>query len=142
MIPLRRAIALLEVSVSGYYKWLLSDKEHKNGVIHSDIEVLIAVKDVIKDSNNTVPGAVRVHHELDKKGFKVSHKRLVEIMRANGIYHKYHRKYVVTTDSNHNLARAENLINLIHLRRMKHGVEILHISPQKKGGSIWLLLLT
>ena len=55
MIPLRRAIALLEVSVSGYYKWLLSDKEHKNGVIHSDIEVLIAVKDVIKDSNNTVP---------------------------------------------------------------------------------------
>ena len=111
MIPLRRAIALLEVSVSGYYKWLLSDKEHKNGVIHSDIEVLIAVKDVIKDSNNTVPGAVRVHHELDKKGFKVSHKRLVEIMRANGIYHKYHRKYVVTTDSNHNLARAENLIN-------------------------------
>ena len=111
MIPLRRAIALLEVSVSGYYKWLLSDKEHKNGVIHSDIEVLIAVKDVIKDSNNTVPGAVRVHHELDKKGFKVSHKRLVEIMRANGIYHKYHRKYVVTTDSNHNLARAENRRN-------------------------------
>ena len=49
MIPLRRAIALLEVSVSGYYKWLLSDNEHKNGVIHSDIEVLIAVKDVIKD---------------------------------------------------------------------------------------------
>ena len=31
MIPLRRAIALLEVSVSGYYKWLISDKEH-NGV--------------------------------------------------------------------------------------------------------------
>lgn len=51
MIPLRRAITLLKVSVSGYYKWLLSDKEHKNGVIHSDIEVLIAVKDVIKDSN-------------------------------------------------------------------------------------------
>ena len=40
-------------------KWLLqmdlSDKEHKNGVIHSDIEVLIAVKDVIKEFNNTDP---------------------------------------------------------------------------------------
>lgn len=55
MIPLRRAIALLEVSVSSYYKWLLYDKEHKNGVIHSDIEVLIAVKDVIKEFNNTDP---------------------------------------------------------------------------------------
>lgn len=31
-------------------------------------------------------------------------------MRTKGIYHKYHRKYVVTTDSNHNQARAENLI--------------------------------
>lgn len=80
MIPLRIALALHEVSVSGYYKWILSDKEHKKGVIHSDVEVLIADKDIIKESNNTVPGAVRVHHELDKKGFKVSHKRLVEIM--------------------------------------------------------------
>ncbi len=32
-------------------------------------------------------------------------------MRKNGFFHKYHRKYVVTTDSNHNLSRAENLIN-------------------------------
>ncbi len=32
-------------------------------------------------------------------------------MRQNGIYHKYHRKYIATTDSSHNLARAENLID-------------------------------
>ncbi|WP_419795943.1 hypothetical protein [Succinivibrio dextrinosolvens] len=51
-----------------------------------------------------------MHFELKKKGFKVSHKRLVAIMRKNGFYHKYHRKYVKTTDSNHNLARAEDLV--------------------------------
>jgi transposase InsO family protein len=55
--------------------------------------------------------SVKFNHELNRKGFKVSHKRLVSIMRKNGFYHKYHRKYVVTTDSNHNLARAENLVN-------------------------------
>lgn len=54
---------------------------------------------------------MKFNHELNRKGFKVSRKRLVSIMRKNGFYHKYHSKYVVTTDSNHNLARAENLVN-------------------------------
>lgn len=31
-------------------------------------------------------------------------------MRKNGIYHKYHRNYVKTTDGNHNKARAEDLV--------------------------------
>ena len=31
-------------------------------------------------------------------------------MRKNGFYLKFHRKYVKTTDSNHNLARAEDLV--------------------------------
>ena len=51
-----------------------------------------------------------MHHELKNKGFRVSHRRLVSIMRKNGIYHKFHRKYVKTTDSNHNLARADDLV--------------------------------
>jgi len=72
--------------------------------------VIVAVKEVIKESNNTVPGALRLHYELKRKGFRVSHKRLVSIMRKNGFYHKFHRKYVKTTDSNHNLARAEDLV--------------------------------
>ena len=102
----------MEISVSGFYKWLNDDdKEHRDGVIHSEFEVVIAVKEVVRASNGEVPGAVRLHHELNRKGFKVSHKRLVSIMKKNGFYHKYHRKYVVTTDSNHNLARAENLVN-------------------------------
>lgn len=51
-----------------------------------------------------------MHHELKNKGFRVSHRRLVSIMRKNGIYHKYHRKYVKTTDNNHNLVKAEDLV--------------------------------
>ena len=38
-------------------------------------------------------------------------KRLRRLLRSNGIFHRYHRKYVATTDSNHNLARLPNLIN-------------------------------
>ncbi|SFS92837.1 hypothetical protein SAMN02910357_02627, partial [Succinivibrio dextrinosolvens] len=50
--------------------------------------------------------SIRMHHELKNKGFRVSHRSLV----SKGIYHKYHRKYIKTTDSNHNLARAEDLV--------------------------------
>lgn len=31
-------------------------------------------------------------------------------MRKNGSYHKFHRKYVKIIDSNHNLARVEDLV--------------------------------
>ena len=72
--------------------------------------MLVAIQEVIKDSCHNVPGAIRMHHELKSKGFRVSHRRLVSIMRKNGIYHKYHLKCVKTTDSNHNLARAEDLV--------------------------------
>ena len=72
----------MEISVSGFYKWLNDDdKEHRDGVIHSEFEVVIAVKEVVRASNGEVPGAVRLHHELNRKGFKVSHKRLVSIMK-------------------------------------------------------------
>ncbi len=85
-IPLRRATELLEVSVSGFYKWLNDeDKEHRDGVIHTDAEVLVAIQEVIKDSCNNVPGAIRMHHGLKNKGFRFSHRRLVSIMRRNGI---------------------------------------------------------
>ena len=31
-------------------------------------------------------------------------------MRENGLFHRYHRKYVQTTDSEHDLLRAPNLL--------------------------------
>ncbi|SFS83129.1 hypothetical protein SAMN02910357_02088 [Succinivibrio dextrinosolvens] len=56
-ISLIRAAELLEVSVSGFYKWLNDeDKEHRDGEIHTDAEVLVAIQEVIKDSCNNVPG--------------------------------------------------------------------------------------
>ena len=72
--------------------------------------MLAAIQEVIKDSCNNVPSAIRMHHELKNKGFRVSHRRLVSIMRKNGIYHKFHRKYEKNTDSKHKLARAEDLV--------------------------------
>jgi len=104
------AASILEISVSGYYDWLHRDYEHHNGVIHTDQEIIIAVRDVIRLSNNYVSGALNIHRQLQNKGISVGHKRLVRLMRSNGIYHRYHRKYVATTNSNHCLPRADNLL--------------------------------
>ena len=40
-------------------------------------------------------------------------------MRVNGLFHRFHRKYVSTTDSNHNLKTAPNLLAI---RFDEHGI--------------------
>lgn len=97
------------ISISGYY-CLESDHEHHNGVVHTDAEILVAVKEEISLANNYVNGAKVIYFRLKHAGTRVSFKRLVKLMRLNGIYHRYHRKYVTTTNSTHGLPHADNLI--------------------------------
>ena len=54
---------------------------------------------------------LRLYLALRQQGLSVGFKRLRRLLRSNGIFHRYHRKYIATTDSNHNLARLPNLID-------------------------------
>lgn len=47
-------------------------------------------------------GYRRITKALQRQGHKVNHKRILSIMRQNGLKCKKKRKYVKTTDSNHN----------------------------------------
>ena len=60
-------------------------------------------------------------------------------MRAEGLFHRFHRKYVRTTDSDHDLPKPQIYLTgaLKSLELMKLGAEILRISQQQKGGCIW-----
>ena len=49
--------------------------------------------------------------ELRELGFKAGHRRIGRLMRENGIVAIRTRKYKVTTDSNHTLAVAPNLLD-------------------------------
>ena len=42
---------------------------------------------------------------------KVNHKRVERIMRENGLFSRTHKKYRITTDSNHDYLIADNLID-------------------------------
>ena len=111
LISVRKAAALLRISTSGYYQWLKVDRYHRHGVHHSDAELLCHVRSVISRCGKQVPGVMRLYLALRQQGLSVGFKRLRRLLRSNGIFHRYHRKYVATTDSNHNLARLPNLID-------------------------------
>ena len=111
LISVRKAAALLRISTSSYYQWLKVDRYHRHGVHHSDEELLCHVRTVISRCGKQVPGVMRLYLALRREGLSVGFKRLRRLLRSNGIFHRYHRKYVVTTDSNHNLARLPNLID-------------------------------
>ena len=44
------------------------------------------------------------------KGLSIDLKRLRRLMREHGLFHRFHRKYIQTTDSEHDLVRSPNLL--------------------------------
>jgi len=58
-----------------------------------------------------VYGILKITEMLRFKGHRVNHKRVARLMRSLGIKSKVARKFRATTDSNHSLPVAENLLN-------------------------------
>jgi putative transposase len=97
---------VLEVSRSGYYNY------EKKGISRRGKEdkiILEKIKEIHKNAR-CMYGSPRIYQELRRQGLKINKKRVVRIMRKNGIWAKTKRKYKVTTNSNHGLAVAENII--------------------------------
>jgi len=95
------------VSRSGYYSWLnrpLSDRAQSNE------KLLVTIKSVHKKSKKTY-GSPRIHSQLIKDGIICSRGRVARLMRNAGICAIQKRKFVVTTDSKHDLPVFENLLN-------------------------------
>lgn len=78
---------------------------------HSDEELLCHVRTVISRYGKQVPGVMRLYLVLRRQGLSVGFKCLRRLLRSNVIFHRYHRKYIATTDSNHTPARLPNLID-------------------------------
>jgi putative transposase len=60
-------------------------------------------------------GRPRVTAELKRRGWKVNHKRVGRILREDNLLCLRKRKFVVTTDSNHNLRVYPNLAGTMEL---------------------------
>jgi len=97
---------VLNVSRSGYYKWLknLAITTNKADTLNNEI------KSIFRASNKTY-GSPRITIELRKKNIKSSKSTVARRMESLRIYARAPRKFVNTTDSNHEYKIADNLLD-------------------------------
>ena len=102
-----RLCRALRVSCAGYYEWCIRPKS-----THAieDEKLKVPINTAHSDEGRTYYGSPRVHRSLKKQGVKISRKRIVRLMQENGLLGRARRRFKCTTDSNHGLPVATNLL--------------------------------
>lgn len=98
---------VMKVARSGYYAWCNrtpSQTETANQQLTEQI------KTVFDDSKETY-GSPRIYEELKEQQVACSQKRVARLMRAADLSAVLPKRFVVTTDSNHALPVADNLLD-------------------------------
>lgn len=98
---------VLDVSISGYRAWKRGGTPDRKRL--SDGQMLALIR-LIHAELKGAYGSPRLVRELRARAFSASKERVERLMRDNGIHARHKRRYKVTTDSQHNLPLAENLL--------------------------------
>ncbi|SOE97657.1 Transposase InsO and inactivated derivatives [Burkholderia sp. D7] len=105
--PIAVLCRAFEVSRSGFYAWSKGELSLRAQV---DERLKVAIKAVHKQSRETY-GTRRVQPELEAQGFIAGRDRIARLRRELNLRCKQKRKFKATTNSNHNLPVADNLLN-------------------------------
>ena len=107
-IPLQRLCELGQVSRAGFYRW-----QQVPPAIEDDLDL----RDEMQRIALEFPyyGWRRMKKELKDRGWVVNHKRVRRIMREDNLLCLRRRKFVVTTDSNHDRPVYPNLAGELDL---------------------------
>lgn len=105
--PVSMLCELLDVSTSGYHEW----RTRKPSAQHRANERLVSQIRVLHAESFGSYGSPRIHLALRRGGFSVGRERVRRLMRQNQIVGRHRRKRCRTTDSNHGLPVAPNLLN-------------------------------
>ena len=97
---------VLQVSRSGFYRWLQQPESHRR---RRDAALSERIEHVYVASNKRY-GSPRVHRELRNQGERVGRKRVERLMRENGFVARPTRRFRHTTDSSHEYPTAPNLL--------------------------------
>lgn len=109
LFPVKKMCQVLEVSQSGYYRWLkapLSSRKIKNERLRARIRELFA-------KHKGMAGSPIITADLreDPEFSRVSRNRVARHMRDMGLRCRTIKKFVVTTDSKHSEPVAPNLLD-------------------------------
>ena len=97
----------MAVCRSGYYAWR---KRGPSVQTQQNAALCEQIKGVHQDSDQTY-GSPRIYQELKEQGIACSEKRIARLMHLSHLYAVTTKRFVVTTDSNHALPLAENLLD-------------------------------
>jgi len=98
---------VMQVGRSGYYAW---KQRLPSAQARANAQLTEQIQEVFADSDQTY-GSPRIYHELKAQGVACSEKRIARLMRLSHLSAVTSRRFVVTTDSNHALPIAENLLD-------------------------------
>ena len=104
--PLTLMCRVLEVSRSGYHAWMRRRPSRRTQE-NARLEVAIQAAHV---RTRQTYGAVRLHGELREEGLTVGVSRIKRLRKKLGLRCKQVRRFTTTTDSNHRLPVADNLL--------------------------------
>lgn len=125
----------LAVSTSGYYAWMDRPQSKR---AQEDVRVEVEIKAAHIRTRETC-GAERLQKDMAEHGVKVGVCRIKRIRKKLGIKCKQGKKFKVTTDSNHTLPVAENILEQKFEASAPNTVWVSDITyiPTKEG---WLYL--
>ena len=106
LYPVSLMCRCLRVSRSGYYAWRVRPRSLR---ARRDDELKVVVRDAHETSRGTY-GSPRVHAELQANGVAVGRHRVARLMREEGLKGRNPRRFRRTTDSEHDLALADNIL--------------------------------
>ena len=99
---------VLKVSTSGYYAWAKRPAKSPHEI--RDAELLDDIRRLHANSRGTY-GSPRIHAALTLEGAHVSKKRIARLMRHDGLRGKIRKRFVHTTDSEHEHPIAPNTLD-------------------------------
>lgn len=95
------------VSRSGYYAWVGRPPSARS---RGDDRLRVLVREA-HAVGRTYYGSPRVWRHLKKQKVRVSRKRIVRLMQEEGLVGRVRRRFKLTTDSNHGLPVATNILS-------------------------------
>ena len=105
--PIRLMCRALAVSAAGYYAWRSLPESPRSIQART---LLSAIRVVHQESRETY-GSPSIWDALVKRGHRVSENRIARLMRADGIRAKTVKQWRVTTQSNHRMPVAANVLD-------------------------------
>lgn len=98
---------VLDLAPSGYYAWRGREESLQS---QSDRRLLVEIRMAYTRSKRRY-GSPRIYKALRERDLPCSENRIARLMRLNGIQAKHPRRFKITTDSDHALPLAENLLD-------------------------------